>query len=383
MKTAKLLFSFALALFSCVNLQAQVLIGVTAACQGQYQWYSNNVPINSGGSPISSTNTASFATLTSLTDGNTYYYYCRVSSASGEATSGVFTVTVGISPSGLPAGSGIFTGRKCFYIAEGAGNDGQNSCGLLAIRQNRKTDFGLRIEQDAVNPVSAKVAVYYKSSLNSDLENTTRPDAYKIKLYVIYNNNINNAGSNVKLELNISLQDCACCDGLVLEGGAWDYADGNPGDWAVDKNIATGNVNSVVTPNPTSGINSATALNSYFKPEASGALCWYKNSVVGLKSWPDAVTKCASGDYAGDAANEGWYLPNLREWKYLSAYLAVAGNNEATFGGSSDAAPIAIGYHSSSTEYGDSFIYNWGTYLSENSVIGKDGPQIVRCVRRL
>ncbi|MDR1591580.1 MAG: fibrobacter succinogenes major paralogous domain-containing protein, partial [Prevotellaceae bacterium] len=54
---------------------------------------------------------------------------------------------------------------------------------------------------------SAQVTVNYKSSLQNDLLGLTRDKGLKLKLYVIYNDgNIDRA-----IELNISLQDCACC----------------------------------------------------------------------------------------------------------------------------------------------------------------------------
>jgi hypothetical protein len=59
-----------------------------------YQWYSNTVAINSGGTVISSATGATFTIPTSLTAG-TYYYYCMVSAAGATPVpSNPATVTV-------------------------------------------------------------------------------------------------------------------------------------------------------------------------------------------------------------------------------------------------------------------------------------------------
>jgi uncharacterized protein (TIGR02145 family) len=63
---------------------------------------------------------------------------------------------------------------------------------------------------------SAQVTVNYKSSLQNDLLGLTRDKGLKLKLYAIYNDgNIDRA-----IELNISLQDCACC-GAYTASGVW------------------------------------------------------------------------------------------------------------------------------------------------------------------
>ncbi|MDR1591836.1 MAG: fibrobacter succinogenes major paralogous domain-containing protein, partial [Prevotellaceae bacterium] len=56
----------------------------------------------------------------------------------------------------------------------------------------------------------------YKSSLQNDLSGLTRDTGLKLKLYAIYNDgNIDRA-----IELNTSLQDCACC-GAYVASGVW------------------------------------------------------------------------------------------------------------------------------------------------------------------
>jgi uncharacterized protein (TIGR02145 family) len=161
----------------------------------------------------------------------------------------------------IPIGVGTFSGKPCFDIA--TGNSGINGCGTTATR--KQTDFTIRTSQDGVSvapysgvqvytftfsggtvsnvrfgfteavgagkivesimPVTdysgsgistAKVTVNYKSSLQNDLSGLTRDKGLTLKLYAIYNDgNIDRA-----IELNISLQDCACCGAYVKYGAA-------------------------------------------------------------------------------------------------------------------------------------------------------------------
>ncbi|MDR1591491.1 MAG: fibrobacter succinogenes major paralogous domain-containing protein, partial [Prevotellaceae bacterium] len=160
----------------------------------------------------------------------------------------------------IPTGDGTFTGKPCFDIA--IGNDGINGCSTIGARQ--KTVFTDRTSQDGVSVApysgvqvytftpssavsnvrfdfieaagagkivesivpsadysgtvisSAKVTVNYKSSLQNDLSGLTRDTGLKLKLYVIYND----GDIDRSIELNISLQDCACC-GAYVASGVW------------------------------------------------------------------------------------------------------------------------------------------------------------------
>ncbi|MDR1591664.1 MAG: fibrobacter succinogenes major paralogous domain-containing protein [Prevotellaceae bacterium] len=151
---------------------------------------------------------------------------------------------------GIPTGSGTLFGKTIFDIAKSNGSNG-SSCGLLAERLKQQTDFtsqngvqytftpsgtvnnvrfgfieavGAGKIVESIMPVtdysgnvsSAQVTVNYKSSLQNDLLGLTRDKGLKLKLYAIYNDG--NADRSV--ELNISLQDCACC-GAYTASGVW------------------------------------------------------------------------------------------------------------------------------------------------------------------
>jgi uncharacterized protein (TIGR02145 family) len=64
--------------------------------------------------------------------------------------------------------------------------------------------------------------VYYKANLNTTLSGYTRDLALKPKLYAIYNSNSDGTGgaaADKKIELNVSLQDCACCGAKTGNNG--------------------------------------------------------------------------------------------------------------------------------------------------------------------
>ncbi|WP_425596603.1 major tail protein [Soehngenia longivitae] len=73
-----------------------VVLSVTATASSgtlSYQWYSNSINSNVGGTPISGANLASYTTPTTNPAG-TYYYYCVVSVGPNSVTSNVAAVTV-------------------------------------------------------------------------------------------------------------------------------------------------------------------------------------------------------------------------------------------------------------------------------------------------
>jgi uncharacterized protein (TIGR02145 family) len=216
---------------------------------------------------------ASYTVLAAdIEDPATVHYCCKVSSfGCNSVNSPVFTVKVRVNPENIESGTGNFSGKRCFDIVVSDG-DATNSCGSTTSRANQKTDFSNRESQNGAplsNPANGAyysgvqvytftptstvskvrfdytetngpsiesivpatdysgnnistctVTVYYKSTLNSDLTSRTRNQANKVKLYAIYNDQPDGSGTEKKVVLSVSLQDCACCGAEAWTGTA-------------------------------------------------------------------------------------------------------------------------------------------------------------------
>jgi hypothetical protein len=413
-----------------------VTLGVTASgCPAfLYQWY-EGADINSG-TAIPGETGATYSTPTALTEG-TYRYYCTVSSSANpsKATSEVFTVNVMVNPAPVQhATTGLFTGKRCFDIAY---SDADGNCGAFgpgSLRAEKKTVFSDRTMQDNMtlpappytgvqvytfrmvegtarnvrfgytdesmsvidsmvvistavnsygNMTEAKIAVYYKASLDEELKGRTNALALHAKLYVIFGE----GGVDYKLEIDIMLQDCSCCDGAWITGGAWDFYKKT---LRANEHIRIYDATTIIT------------LNNDFTPAAVGDLCWYKKDAT-----PTAVTPadyyCMNGSYADGDPDGGWRLPNIKELDYLYRQLPGTDGGLKTgegsipffFGNSPDAAPLFN--NGNNNNYSNNYL---NSYLS---ISGAPGPNYwimdfgnslkigmsnltatnVRCVRRL
>jgi uncharacterized protein (TIGR02145 family) len=252
-------------------------ITLTASATGgtasSYEWYL-------GGSPVGTTTANTYTVPQNVKDAaGTYAYTVKAINACSEATSPVPAIVEVIDLASLPdgSGSGKLSGRTIFDIAQG--NDG-GACGDLAARVPYSTDFTQTEEQDATNGTPAainpdaggtwlysgtqvytftpsgdvsnvrfiyvedasleaivsmtpktgysgnissgatcKAVVVYKPSLMTDLLDVTRDNAVHPKLYAVFNDQPDGAGTNRKFELTVSLQDCNCCGAFTSAGG--------------------------------------------------------------------------------------------------------------------------------------------------------------------
>jgi uncharacterized protein (TIGR02145 family) len=346
-----------------VGTGKSVTLSVTSACPEHYQWYrsmdgttdmsvDNAIPVG--------TDAASY-TIPGLAQG-LYYYFCKVSAASGEVTSEIFTVHA------LDSGRGTFTGKLCFDLAQG--NDDLNGCGAISGRES--TDFSNRNPQgeataatapytgvqvytftpeagkkvshvrfeyletsglsvDHIVPESSayatadginyacKVTVYYREDLDDELKGITRDDSRKLKLYVIYNpeETYSDPAKDVMIELSLSFQDCACC-------GA--YLDADKRQWLnfMCHNLGADENYNPFTPSP--HIQGAKYKWGVDSPATTQAQDLDENFVI--TNWSDYTTP-PSGTDDWDMINanpcpSGWRVPAKDEW------VAVASNNLAT-----------------------------------------------------
>ncbi|GAB6120348.1 hypothetical protein JCM30204_14970 [Dysgonomonas termitidis] len=256
---------------------ATTAVTLTATATGgtasSYEWYL-------GGSPVGTTTANTYTVPQNVKDvAGTYAYTVKAINACSEATSPAPAIVEVIDLASLPDGSasGTLSGRTIFDIAQG--NDG-GACGDLAARAPFSTDFTQTEEQDAtdgtpaaINPSASgtwlysgtqvytftpsvdvsnvrffyaedasleaivsmtpnddysgnissgdpcKAVVVYKPSLMTDLLNVIRDNAVHPKLYAVFNDQPDGAGTNRKFELTVSLQDCNCCGAFTSAGG--------------------------------------------------------------------------------------------------------------------------------------------------------------------
>lgn len=181
--------------------------------------------------------------------------------------------------------------------------------------------------------------------------------------------------SKYKVSKTVKVQDFFCCDGLIIQGGAFDYADGTPGDWAKTRTNVTGSGNTTLIGEKlyagyTGGVTTLGYVTEYYNNNPVSDICWYKNSFPKVESgttatgvWAESVSQCATGGYAdGDYPTDGngWYLPNVREFVKLMEVLPNDSRSGFTngkygdayiFGGSSDATGLGgasnIAYYTS------------------------------------
>ncbi|GHT09900.1 hypothetical protein FACS189426_09270 [Bacteroidia bacterium] len=246
---------------------------VPARAATAYVWYL-------GGVSVDTTTVNTYNVPQSVKDvAATYEYRVKAINTCSEAdgTNQANVVVIPVAPSSITI-SGSFTGRTIFDIAKG--NNG-GVYGNLAARRPYSTDFANLQEQDATDGTPAvidpsatgtwlysgrqvytftpsaavsnvrftyvedasleaivsmtpkavysgniaagtacKAVVVYRPDLMTTLIGKTRDDAVKPKLYAIYNDQPNGAGTDYAVELTVSLQDCNCCGAYVI--GGWE-----------------------------------------------------------------------------------------------------------------------------------------------------------------
>ncbi|MDR1591773.1 MAG: hypothetical protein LBS16_02665 [Prevotellaceae bacterium] len=269
---------------------------------------------------------------------------------------------------GILTGVGTFTGKRCFDIA--TGNNGTDGCGAIADR-TQKTVFTDRMLQDGVYAASysgvqvytftpsgtvnnvrfgfveavgagkivesivpvenysgtitsgtkCKVEVYYKSSLQNDLSGLIRDKGLKLKLYAIYND----GNADRAIELNTSLQDCACCGAKVSSTEWMDFMCHNLGaNEAADPFTPTAEIHGAIYRWGT-GVVTLTQAESQNSAHDSSVPDWTNKG---------GTVPTTSSNWDMTTANpcpDGWRVPTINEW----AAVINTSNNAITKVGAS------------------------------------------------
>ena len=309
-----------------------------------FQWYKSDVPFPYNWQPESGTGATSDYYSPINNNAGTYYYHCKVGNASctndTEMASGVYTVVVSPDPGTLKPGTGTFSGKTCFDVAMTNNGDG---CGDLGNRQNGKADFSNPATHtqtytfttsgtvskirflyknagdeviESITPLQSNAAtgtnlngnftvrVKYKEDLNAKAAGTSRDQAMKATLYVVYDPTPNGTGTaDLMHKLEISVQDCVCCPGYLAVGGEYkrktagyltQFNDGAKITTVKQHYEATGNDL------------------CFYKSDAknSASISWYEATAAGRGNLCGTDNTYVGAEFRGMG---GWRLPTLAE----------------------------------------------------------------------
>jgi len=378
--------------------QTLILSVNTAGTAPTFQWYKNNSPI------LGATSSTYIKTNVLTTDAGTYKVIVTGSGncSSQTATVDNIAVIVDKNPANYPIGLGKFEGRTCFDVVE-TNNGGD--CGTLAGRLSQKANFTLQaiykqtytfttngtvskirfyaIDQtelviDSIVPGSSTwatgtnlngkytVTVYYKTNLNTTAAGKDRAHALTAMLYVVYNDQALGGGTDKRLELKVSVQDCSCCPGYLAT--AKEYVQKTSGYldvWGSPSNFST-----VVT---------------YFTATGKDVCFFKKNYQSQASSVTEARAICSSGSFTTDASIKamGWRLPNIAELGSINGVATNLSSQPTSISGTDNmtSTPTAGqgAYYWSDTQRNSSATWGWSYGQGATQLISVSNH--VRCVR--
>lgn len=324
-----------------VGTGVQPKVSVSKGNQQTYQWYSSNTASTTGGTAISGATSATINFVPATATPATVYLYCIVTNGCQgnlQGTSPIFTVNVTPDPGTLSPGAGIFLGKTCFDINK-SNYDG--SCGTQSGRNSNMTNFNTQNVQpyvftasatgtksnlrfvivDQLNAVQSTDAdavavsgtvgnnqvvtltVTYKNTL-SDVGSIAygkgTADAVNVKIYAIYND----GSKDVSVQLNVKIQDCACCGAFVAPGSWKTFMCHNLGaDQTLDPNV------------PSMGIRGDYYTYGMLLPMArstsSGPLAPISGPAYGSDKWQGTATNPKG---VNDPCPNGYRIPTIAEW---------------------------------------------------------------------
>ncbi len=363
-----------------------------------FQWYKDDSPIQDATSAVYTKSNVS------ISDAGIYKVVVTGSGSCSSQTAAVDNITVNISknPASNPIGLGQFEGRTCFDVVE-TNNGGD--CGSLTGRMSQKANFtqqatykqtytftssggniskvrfyavdqtGLVIDSIVPgNPTWATgtnmsgtytATVYYKKDLNTTAVGKDRTNALIAMLYVVYNDQGSGNGTDKRLELKISVQDCTCCPGYLAVGK--EYIQKTPGylNWTIPASF-----NTIVTSFTATGKD----------------VCFFKTDNSGMAdNVSEARTICNTGSFTTDSSIKamGWRLPNIAELGSINSVAPSLSTQPTSVSGTTNMknTPEAgqRAYYWSTTER-NSYL-TWGWSYGQGATQSISVQNNVRCVK--
>jgi len=196
-----------------------------------------------------------------------------------------------------------------------------------------------------------KVTFEYNESLDNDLKELTRQTALKATLYAIYNDQPGGNGTEKKLQLNLTLQDCACCGAKTTGGGWLTFMCHNLGaDESLDPFTYKSNGDAVDTDikgslyqwgRPTDGhekrgstaittlATSNTPGHANFIRASSSPYDW-RSGGGNTSRWGDGTTGENQSKAANDPCPAGWKVPSQKQWQSIYKASGAGAPSAAT-----------------------------------------------------
>jgi hypothetical protein len=395
-----------------------------------YEWFVNTSPYYTTGADSKGTGNSY---TTPLSEG-TYYYYCTAisnSCPSFNAVSGLIRVTVFNTV--ISAGSGTLSGTTCFDVVRI--NNGYG-CGSLSARDSQKYTFADTPTQtytftpsgapgdlafgytnlnssNVIQSISQNendVTVTFNTDLDTRAAGLTRAGALKAELYAVFTD----GGTQTQVKLTLSVADCQCCPGVLIEGGTH-YP--NIGDNITAKDPAYPVQKAIADNTSYADLLKPDATVPFVKLSTKDLCVYYRDAVnesttkfpyldnnigspgtynISPENAPKyAVSLCGTdvGVDANDRSGGAWRLPNIAELGQMST-AATGGAPKFNALSSATGADFRTtnilnnDAYFSSTEYDTGYVNNnraigWqfsstGTYYSN-----KYDSRYVRCVRTI
>jgi uncharacterized protein (TIGR02145 family) len=197
-------------------------------------------------------------------------------------------------------------------------------------------------------------SIIYKDNLNGLASGKTNADALTVDIFVVYNDNATNTGTDKRLKLTATIKDCACCGAFTTSG-----------TWLSFMCYNLGADSTLTTPDQIKNAPTSKTWGYFYnwgkrKPwPSSGSVSGWINSnnttdIDGGGGNGNANAWGAGGPKtAADPCPAGWRVPSIAQWKslYQGTPPSGTGGTIAASGWSAVSSAVSPGVAMSTTLY--------------------------------